>query len=113
MGGCVPPHRRAVEAVVNQHPAVLESAAVRVRSREGEDEVKVFVVLKDGQPLEPAELIDFLVPRMPRFMVPRYVEFAGALPKTATQRIEKGRLRDKGLNENTWDREKAGVFLSR
>jgi crotonobetaine/carnitine-CoA ligase len=103
-----------VEAAVNEHPAVLESAALGVPSEHSEDEVKVVVVLRPGASLEPAELIAFLAPRMPRFMVPRYVEIADALPKTeATQRTRKHELRANALNARTWDREAAGIELPR
>jgi crotonobetaine/carnitine-CoA ligase len=101
-----------VEAGVQAHPAVQECAAIGVPSEHGEDEVKVLVVLKQGATLDPAELIGFLAPRMPRFMIPRYVELVVELPKTeATQRTQKYRLREQALNARTWDREAAGVRL--
>jgi crotonobetaine/carnitine-CoA ligase len=72
--------------------------------------VKICVVLRDGASVTHEELIAFLVPRMPKFMVPRYVEFVAALPKTeATMRTQKVKLRDDALNERTWDREAAGI----
>jgi crotonobetaine/carnitine-CoA ligase len=99
-----------VEALVNQHADVVETAAVAVPSEYLEDEVKVCVVLSDGARLTHQELIEFLVPRMPKFMIPRYVEFVAALPKTeGTLRTRKFELRAAALNENTWDREAAGV----
>jgi crotonobetaine/carnitine-CoA ligase len=95
-----------VEAAVNQHPAVQESAAVAVPSELGEDDIKVLVVVAAGAALDPPDLLDFLEPRMPRFMLPRYVEVVGALPKTeATFRTRKVELRAAGLNDATWDRE--------
>ena len=95
-----------VEALVNEHPAVQECAAVGVPSELGEDEVLVAVVAAPGTTLDPAELIEFLTPRMPRFMIPRYVEVVGALPKTeATMRTRKVELRDRGVTDRTWDRE--------
>lgn len=101
-----------VEAGVNQHPAVQECAAIGVPSALGEDDIKVVVVMKEDGKLEPAELIEFLVPRMPRFMIPRYIEIAAALPKTdATFRTRKVELREDALNDRTWDREAAGVVL--
>ncbi len=103
-----------VESHVNAHPAVLESAAIGVPSEHAEDEVKVSVVLKPGRTLEPHALIEFLIPRTPRFMIPRYVEIVAALPKTdATQRTQKYKLRQGALNPATWDREAAGVELPR
>ena len=94
-----------VEVVVNEHPDVLESAAVAVDSEWGEDEVKVVVVPRPGSTVEPAELIDFLSPRLPRFMVPRYVEVVASLPKTPTEKVRKVELRAQGITPSTWDRE--------
>jgi crotonobetaine/carnitine-CoA ligase len=103
-----------VESLVNDHPGVLESAAVAVPSEWGEDEVKVVVVPKDGTTLDPAELIRFLIPRMPRFMVPRFVEICAELPKTdATRRVKKAELRADARNDRTWDREAAGLDVPR
>ena len=101
-----------VEQQVNQHPAVAESAAVAVPSEVSEDEIKVFVVPAPGQDVDPREMIEFLAPRMPRYMVPRYVEVVAELPKTmGTLRIKKGELRAAALTPGTWDREAAGVVL--
>ncbi|MEX0874525.1 MAG: AMP-binding protein [Actinomycetota bacterium] len=101
-----------VEGYVNDHPDVAESAAIGVPSELGEDEVKVCVVRKPESALTAEELIEYLFPKMPRFMVPRYVEFVDAFPKTeATSRTQKVKLRDNALNESTWDREKAGIKL--
>jgi len=103
-----------VERIVNEHPAVAESAAIGVPSELSEDEVKIFVVKEPGTELSAEELITFLIPRMPRFMVPRYVEFVDDLEKTAsTQRTQKYALRARSLNEHTWDREAAGIELPR
>jgi crotonobetaine/carnitine-CoA ligase len=99
-----------VEKVINTHPQVLECAVFAVPSELGEDEVKVSVVLKEKQSLPFEELIEFCDERMAYFAIPRYVEFVAELPKTPTNRIEKYRLRELGITENTWDREKAGVI---
>ena len=82
-----------VEREVNMHPAVLESAAVAVRSAATEDDLKVVVVTKAGRSLEPDELREFLRGRVPRFMVPDVVEIVGELPKTPTGKIQKHLLR--------------------
>ena len=50
---------------------------------------------------------------MAYFAVPRYVEFSESLPKTATARVEKYKLREQGVTGDTWDREKAGYKLKR
>ena len=101
-----------VEQVVNAHPAVLESAAVGVPSELGEEEVKVCVVLRPGETLEPLDLVRWCEERLAYFMVPRYVERREALPKTATERVEKYKLKQEGVT-GAWDREAAGYRLRR
>ena len=103
-----------IEMIVNEHPAVAESGAVAVPADEGEDEVKIAVVLEPDMSFEPQELIEFLIPRMPRFAIPRFVEIWDELPKTeATARIQKAKIRDAGVTDETWDRIAAGVVIPR
>jgi carnitine-CoA ligase len=98
-----------VEALVSAHDGVVECAAIPVPSEWGEDEVKVCVVRADAR-LTAEQLVRDLITTMPRFMVPRYVEFCDSLPKTeATQRVKKLELRAHPLNARTWDRESAGI----
>jgi len=99
-----------VEAVLNSHPAVAESAVVAVTSEIAgrEDEVKACAVLRPGASLTPEALLDYCQLRMPYFAVPRYVEFLPELPKTPTEKIQKHKLRDRGVLAGTWDREAAG-----
>ena len=96
-----------VEKIVNQHPAVLESAAFGVPAELGEDEVMVVVVCRPGASVQPDELIAFCTERMARFMVPRYVDFREALPKTETHRVQKTTLKRTGVTATTWDRDAA------
>ena len=63
--------------------------------------------------IEPQKLIRFLDQRMAYFMIPRYVEFTAAIPKTPTGKMEKYKLRAKGITPSTWDRVAAGIKLSR
>jgi crotonobetaine/carnitine-CoA ligase len=102
-----------VEVSVSSHPAVAEVAAVAVRSEFTEDEVKVCVVLRDGAELGHQELLEYLVPRMPYFAVPRYIEFVAELPKTPSQKVEKYKLREAGTEGATWDCEQAGFRITR
>jgi crotonobetaine/carnitine-CoA ligase len=102
-----------VEKVLNSHSKILETAVFAVPSELGEDEVKANVVLKSGQTLSPEELIEFCNDKMAYFAIPRYLEFVTELPKTPTNRVEKYRLRQMGVTENSWDREKAGVKIAR
>src|SRR5260370_1048038 len=60
-----------IESVVNQHPAVLESAAHAVPSELSEDEIKLVVILKQGQIATPEELLDFCWCKMAYYAIPR------------------------------------------
>lgn len=100
-----------VEGIVNQHPNVLECAAVAVPSEWGEDDVMIVVVLQNGIQLKPLELFEYLVPLMPRFMLPRYIDIAQSLPKTPTEKVRKVELREEGVSATTWDREAKGLDL--
>lgn len=102
-----------VESEVLAFPAVREAAAVAAKSEIAEDEVLVVLALREGESFDPAELIAFLRPRMAHFMVPRYVRVVEALPRTPTGKVEKIKLRNKGLTPDTWDREKAGITIKR
>jgi crotonobetaine/carnitine-CoA ligase len=104
-----------VEMVLNGHEAVAESAAVAVKSEiaGGEDEIKACIVLRPGAQPTPEVLLDYCQERMPRFAVPRYVEFISELPKTPTEKIQKHKLRGSALTRNTWDREAAGYKLKK
>jgi crotonobetaine/carnitine-CoA ligase len=103
-----------VEREVVAHPAVAEAACVAVRSDlDVDDEVKVFLVAAPGANVDLPELVEFLAGRMAHFMVPRYYEVVGALPKTETMRVRKHLLRDQGNTPVTWDRESAGLRVTR
>ncbi len=92
-----------VEAHVNTHPAVLESAAIAVASEWGEDEVKIVVVLKPSATVDATELHAYLLTITPKFMLPRFIEFTDALPKTPTEKVRKVALREAGVTSSTWD----------
>jgi carnitine-CoA ligase len=102
-----------VEAVVMQHPAVAEAAAVGVPSELGEDDILLVVTLRPGATLDCAELLDFCAARMPYFCVPRFVEAVEELPKNVIGRVRKDVLRGRGLNAAAWDREKEGYIVRR
>ncbi|MBA2527943.1 MAG: AMP-binding protein [Pyrinomonadaceae bacterium] len=102
-----------VERVLHEHPLVAAAAVVPVPSKLGEDDVLAYVVARDDGVLDPVDLIRFCEPRLAYFAVPRYVEFVDELPVTPTGRVEKYRLRERGLTQSAWDREAAGVEVQR
>jgi crotonobetaine/carnitine-CoA ligase len=102
-----------VEQALLAHPDVTAAAAVAVPSDLGDDEVLAVVVPRPGAQLDPADLIRFCDGRLAYFAIPRYVELAAELPLTANGKVEKFRLRERGVTARTWDREAAGVQPSR
>jgi crotonobetaine/carnitine-CoA ligase len=94
-----------IEKAINAHPKVLESAAIGVPSELGEEDVKVFVVPREGSALGPDEIVEWCADRVAYFMVPRYIEFLEAFPKTATERTQKYELRKRPPGV-CWDRDK-------
>lgn len=93
-----------VERVVNLHDAVAESAAIGVPSELGEEEVMIAVVCRPGAEIEPAAIRTHCAEHLAAFMLPRYVALLDALPKTATQRVQKFELRKRGVI-GAWDYE--------
>ncbi len=84
-----------VEATLVQHPAVLEAAVIGVPDAEGLTKTKAFVVLKAGGQADEAELKAFVKDRLAPYKYPRQIEFVPELPKTATGKIQRFKLRER------------------
>jgi carnitine-CoA ligase len=93
-----------VEQVLLSHADVANAAAFPVPSELAEDEVMAAIVRRPGSALTEAALCEFCRPRLASFALPRFVEFVDALPTTASGKVQKYRLRDRGVTANTWDR---------
>ncbi len=102
-----------VEQVIANHPAVAVAVAYAVKSELAEDEVMIAVVLREGHMLTPPALLDYCQPLLPYFAVPRYVEFLTQLPTNESGKIQKFKLRERGVGATTWDREATGYKLKR
>jgi acyl-CoA synthetase (AMP-forming)/AMP-acid ligase II len=89
-----------VEELINAHPAVAMSAAVGVPALEGlEEDVAVFAVPRPGASLSAAELGAWCAEAMPRYLRPRHLRIVSDLPRGATNKVEKYRLREALLRE--------------
>jgi len=86
-----------VEATLVQHAAVLEAAVVGVEDAEGLTKTKAFVVLRSGATVSEAELKAFVKERLAAYKYPRLIEFVDELPKTATGKIQRFKLRERHL----------------
>jgi benzoate-CoA ligase len=84
-----------VEATLVQHPAVLEAAVIGVVDAEGLTKTKAFVVLKPGAAASEDELKAFVKDKLAPYKYPRQIEFVPDLPKTATGKIQRFKLREK------------------
>jgi fatty-acyl-CoA synthase len=84
-----------VERAIVSHPAVLECAVVAVPHDHWGERPKAFVVLKDGQQITGAELIEHVRGQLAHFKAPDSVAIVGVLPKTSTGKIQKYVLREK------------------
>lgn len=102
-----------VEMDVISHSSVAEAAAIGVSVGGGEEEILVAVVPSEGKTFDPSKLMDYLMPRMTHFMLPRFIRVVDELPKTPTNKVRKNLFREDGITEDTWDREKAGVVVKR
>ena len=83
-----------VEATLVQHPSVLEAAVIGAPDADGLIKSKAFVVLKDGASADEAELKGFVKDRLAPYKYPRSIAFIAELPKTATGKIQRFRLRE-------------------
>ena len=83
-----------VEATLVQHPAVLEAAVIGVPDAEGLTKTKAFVVLKAGAEATDAELKAFVKDKLAPYKYPRQIAFVTDLPKTATGKIQRFKLRE-------------------
>ena len=102
-----------VEQVLLSHPLIETAAVYPVKSDMAEDEVMAAIVVRPGARLPEVELMKFCETRMAYFAVPRYVEYVEQLPATDNGKVQKFKLRERGITPNTWDREAAGYRLAR
>ena len=85
-----------IENQLLEHPEVLEAAVVGRKDEDGLVKTVACVVLRDGKPGNPevaSELQRFVLARLPIFKRPHRVEFFSELPKTATGKLQRYKLR--------------------
>ena len=81
-----------IEEALASHPDVVEAAVVGVPSELSEEEIKAFVVMRDGTQPDFEALRDWAAERLTKFKVPEHFEALDELPHTATGRVAKHRL---------------------
>ena len=83
-----------VEAVVNEHPAVLECGCVGVEGKDSQEIVKVFIVLHENQTLSEEEIITFCRDKLTAYKVPKQIEFIKEIPKTNVGKVLRRELKE-------------------
>jgi benzoate-CoA ligase len=84
-----------VEATLIQHTAVLEAAVIGVIDADGLTKTKAYVVLKSDATASEEDLKLFVKDRLAPYKYPRLIEFVNELPKTATGKIQRFKLRER------------------
>ena len=84
-----------IEDVLYKHPAVLECAVIGVPHEKWGETPKALVVLREGGNADEAEIIAFCRDNMAHFKAPTSVEFRDELPRTATGKLQKFKLRER------------------
>jgi acyl-coenzyme A synthetase/AMP-(fatty) acid ligase len=85
----------ALEAMLVQHPSVLETGVVSVADSHWGERPKAFITMQEGKQMTGEELIQWAKHEssISKFMVPREVEIVDELPKTSTGKVKKNLLR--------------------
>ncbi|MBM6589809.1 long-chain-fatty-acid--CoA ligase [Brevibacterium sp. RIT 803] len=83
-----------IEQAISSHPAVLEVAVIGVPDDRWGERPKAFVIVREGQSVSEAEVIDHVRAQIAKYKAPREVEVVEALPKTSTGKIQKFELRN-------------------
>lgn len=83
-----------VEKAILEHPSVKESVVIGVPDSQWGEAIKAICVLKDGESVTEAEIIEFVAGRIARYKKPKYVVFVPDLPKTEGGIIDKERVKE-------------------
>jgi len=97
-----------VEAVLNAHPAVVQSAVIG-RTVGGDEEVVAFVQLLPDSPLSGGELAEYAAQHLAQYKRPSQILLVSAMPVTPTGKIVKGDLKKIADRERTNDRPEAAI----
>jgi len=94
---------REIEEVLYEHPKVRDAAAIGVPNAKKGESVKVFVVPKEGETLDPQEILDWCREKLAPYKVPKEVELRDSLPMTNVGKVLRRELRDSGPTQQPED----------
>ncbi|WP_078428365.1 class I adenylate-forming enzyme family protein [Alkalihalobacterium alkalinitrilicum] len=93
ISGGVNVYPKDIEEVIYTHPVVLEAAVIGVPHEKWGEQVKAYVVLKEGENIEVESLLSFCNEKLAKFQRIKDVEFVSALPRNPSGKILKRELR--------------------
>jgi long-chain acyl-CoA synthetase len=85
---------REIDEVLFQHPKIADAVSVGIADEYRGETVKAYVVVKEGQSVSEAEIIDFCKEKLAAYKAPKLVEFRSELPKSAVGKILRKVLRE-------------------
>jgi crotonobetaine/carnitine-CoA ligase len=102
-----------LEQAILKHPCIQAVAVHAVPSDLSEEDIKACIVPSREADLVPQELFRFFKSSLPYYAIPRYVELMSDLPVNANMRVQKFKLRDRGITAETWDFDSMGLVVRR
>jgi carnitine-CoA ligase len=102
-----------VERILMSHGDLADVAVHAVPSPLTEDDLKITASRKEGATVTEEELFRWCIDQLPYFVLPRYIEFRDALPRSPVGRVLKRELRDEGATPSSWDVEASGITFER
>jgi long-chain acyl-CoA synthetase len=92
---------RDIDEVLYEHPKVQEACAIGVPHPTRGEQIKTFVVLKDGETATEEEIMAFCKERLATYKLPTEIEFRTSLPKTNVGKILRKELRTEEMKKRT------------
>jgi acyl-coenzyme A synthetase/AMP-(fatty) acid ligase len=81
-----------IESALLSHPAVREAAAIAVPDEVVGNRIKAVVAAHEPDSIQAAELQQHCATRIPKYMIPEFIEFRKSLPKTSTGKVDRVEL---------------------
>lgn len=94
LAGALNVYPRDIEEVLYEHPKVLEAVVTGVPPETEQQQIKAYIVLKEGEVATPEEFIEYCRARLAEYAVPRLVEFRAQLPKSFVGKVLRRKLGD-------------------
>lgn len=88
---------REIEEFLYRHPKVLDVQVVGIPDSVYGEEVMAWIILKDGESATAEEIKEYCKGKISKHKIPRYIEFTGSYPMTASGKIQKFKLREQAM----------------